>query len=582
MAAASDAIAGAAQAGDRSIRRTREQVFLAAFVAVPLLFLAVTLIGPLAMIVMKSLQDKRGGFVWFDNYLSYFSTPRALELITNSVWVSVVATLVSVSLAFGFAAALARTRIPGKAAFRAIAFAPMLAPSLLSALATVYLFGNQGLFKGLMFGHTIYGPIGIIICHVFYTFPLAFLLLSTAFESADGRLYEAAQSLRASRTRVFFTVTLPGVRYGLVSALCIVFTMTITDFGIPKVIGGQFRVFATEVYRQVVGWQNFQLGAVISTVLLVPAIVSFVVTRAMSRDFIISGQTRVPFEPKPTRAQNVAGFAFCSIVAVAILGIYAMAAFGSLVKFWPYDLSLTLSNYDFNGKTDIGWKAVWTSVLIAFFTSLVGTVLALMSAYAVERPILPAALRNLTQGISLIPSAVPGLVLGLGYLAFFNNPSNPLNVLYGTLTIMVVCSIVHFYTVAQSTFQTALKKIDPNFESVSESLRVGRFALFKRVTLPLLLPTIIDVLAYFFISTMTTTSAVIMIYVPATVTATIGIVSLDDNGTIATAIAMGMVVVAICLVARMLEVWMRSRLSRGTPGAPRRMRSGSTRPAAAA
>ena len=150
--------------------------------------------------------------------------------------------------------------MPVKRLFRTIALIPILVPSLLPASALVYLFGNQGLLKGLLFGGSIYGPIGIVIGEVFFTFPHALLIISTALAISDARLYEAARGAARHARRTFWTVTLPGARYGLISAAFVVFTLVITDFGVPKVIGGQFNVLAIDIYKQVVGQQNFADG----------------------------------------------------------------------------------------------------------------------------------------------------------------------------------------------------------------------------------------------------------------------------------------------------------------------------------
>src|SRR5690606_22967237 len=149
--------------------------------------------------------------------------------------------------------------------------------------ALIYLFGNQGVFKGLLMGHEIYGPIGIIIGEIFFAFPHALIILVTALSVADQRLYEAADSLRANPTRIFMTVTLPGCRSGLISASMVVFTLIFTDFGVPKVIGGSYNVLATDVYRQVIGQFNFQMGAVVGLLLLFPAVISFTVDRLVQR-----------------------------------------------------------------------------------------------------------------------------------------------------------------------------------------------------------------------------------------------------------------------------------------------------------
>ncbi|MFQ3622241.1 MAG: ABC transporter permease subunit, partial [Acetobacteraceae bacterium] len=229
---------------------------LAAGVVFAGLFLGIALVLPLGTLFLKSFEDDQGRFVGLANYVRYVETPALAGSLWNSLWTAGLTTAIVVPTAFVFAYALTRSAIPGKALFRAIALIPILAPSLLPALALIYLFGNQGLLRAWLFGGTIYGPLGIIISQVFYTFPHALLILTTALSGTDARLYEAAEALRASRIRVMRTVTLPTARYGMVSAGFVVFTLVMTDFGIPKVIGGSFSVLATEVYKQVVGQQN--------------------------------------------------------------------------------------------------------------------------------------------------------------------------------------------------------------------------------------------------------------------------------------------------------------------------------------
>ena len=210
-----------------------------------------------------------------DNYITYFSTPALFRSIKNSLFISILTTLITVSLAFGFAYALNRSTMRFKGVFRIIAMIPILVPSLLPGIALVYLFGNQGMIKGLLFGNEIYGPIGIVIGSIFFTFPHALIIITTALAISDARLYEAAISLRASAWKTFWTVTIPGARYGLISASIVVFNLVITDFGLPKVIGGQYNMLAVDIYKQVIGQQNFEMGAVVSMVLLVPAMMAF-------------------------------------------------------------------------------------------------------------------------------------------------------------------------------------------------------------------------------------------------------------------------------------------------------------------
>ena len=277
---------------------------------------------PLYTMMSKSVRDHDGVFVGFANYIDYFSTPALTYSIWNSLQVASITTFITVTIGFTFAYALTRSCIPLKGLFQSITMIPILVPSLLPGIALVYLFGTQGLIKGLMFGHSIYGPIGIVIAEVFFTLPHAIIILITSLSIADSRLYEAAVALRASRLRIFLTVTLPGCRYGLISAAFVVFTLSITDFGAPKVIGGDFNVLATDVYKQVIGQQNFEMGAVVSVVLLIPAALAFAVDRVVQRRQVALLSSRaVALEPKPDRTFDAAMLGFCVVVSVFLLGM---------------------------------------------------------------------------------------------------------------------------------------------------------------------------------------------------------------------------------------------------------------------
>ena len=348
--------------------------------------LVAVVVLPLASMFIKSLQDRSGAFVGGANFAAYFSTPALFYSIYNSLTVSVITTVIVITISFGYAYALTRTCMPWKPLFRAIALIPILAPSLLPAISLVYLFGNQGFVKGALMGETIYGPIGIVIGSAFWTLPHALIILVTALSLADGRLYEAAVALRASRLRTFFTVTLPGAKYGLISAIFVVFTLVITDFGVPKVIGGQYNVLATDIYKQVIGQQNFQMGAVVSVVLLAPAVLAFAIDRLVQRKQVALLSARaVPYEARPQRARDWTMFGFCSLVALAILTVIGTAAYASFVKYWPYNLSFTLRNYRFDLVDGGGWSAYRNSIEMAAWTAVIGTMVVFSGAYLVEK-----------------------------------------------------------------------------------------------------------------------------------------------------------------------------------------------------
>ena len=541
------------------------------FIGVIGLYLVAALALPLGLMLAKSFEGPREEFVGLANYVRYFSTPALFQSIGNSLWVSILSTLITVPTAFVYAYALTRSRIPFRGFFKTVALVPILVPSLLPGLALVYLFGNQGLLKAALLGHSIYGPIGIVMAEVFTTFPHALLIILAALALADARLYEAAVALRASRARIFWTVTLPGARYGLISATFVVFTTVVTDFGAPKVIGGQYNVLATDVYKQVIGQQNFQMGAVVSVILLVPAIFAFLVDRAVRRRQVALLSARaVPLEPKPQPLFDLAMLAYCVVVGLALLSIVAVSQFAAVVKFFPYNLTLTWAHYDFDQKGGGGWASYYNSIRLALLTSVVGTFVVSVGAYLVEKARGFALGRGLFHFLAMLPMAVPGLVLGLAYIFFFNAPGNPLNVLYRTMTILVINTIVHFYTVGHLTALTALRQMDPEFETVSASLKQPFYRTFWRVTVPVCLPSTLDIAIYMFVNAMTTVSGVVFIYGPKTELAAISVLNMDDTGEIASAAAMAMMIFYTNVAARMLHLLLARWLERRTQAWRRR------------
>jgi iron(III) transport system permease protein len=513
------------------------------------LVLAAFLAAPLAALLAQAVEDRDGAFVGLDNFIAYVQTPALTQSLWNSVWVAAVVTLVTVPAAFTFAYALTRSCMPLKGVFRTLALTPLLAPSLLAAISFIYWFGNQGILKGIFFT-SIYGAPGIIISEIFAVFPHALMILITALALADARLYEAADALGTRRARKFLTITLPGAKYGLISAALVTFTLVITDFGIPKVIGGNFDVLATDIFKLVIGQQDFQRGSVVAVFLLAPALLTFAVDRFIQRKQTSMLTARaVPYSPRPSRGFDLAMTAYCLLVAALMLATFGMAVYASLVKFWPYDLSFSLKSYTYGLiDAEVG-SAFFNSLKLAFATATVGTAIVFIGAYLLEKTKGVNWLRPGVHLLALLPMAVPGLVLGLAYIFFFNAPGNPLKFLYHTMTLLVLCTIVHFYTTGHLTALTALKALDAEFESVSASLKVPFYRTFWRVTLPICTPAMVDISRYFFINAMTTISAVVFLYSPDTKVASIAVLNLDEAGEQGPAAAMAVLIAATSLAA---------------------------------
>ena len=520
------------------------------------LVLVVFLALPLLAILLQALQGKDGEFVGLSNFIAYARTPALLDSLWNSIWVSALVTLVTVPLAFGFAYALARSCMRLKPLFRGITLIPLLAPSLLAAISLIYWFGNQGVLKNWMTGlgvAQIYGAPGIVLAECFAVFPHVLMILVTALSLSDARLYEAADAMGTSARRKFFTITLPGAKYGLISAALVAFTLVITDFGIPKVIGGSFNVLATDVFKLVIGQQDFAKGAVVAILLLTPALLTFSVDGYVSRRQTAMLTARaVPYRPPPAPAFDAAMTLYCCVIAFLVLAMLGMAVFASFTSFWPYDLTPSLRHYVLglvDAEVSIGFV---NSLKMAAGTAVFGTALVFCSAYLLEKTRGMDGLRAFVKLLSMLPMAVPGLVLGLGYIFFFNAPGNPLNGLYHTLSLLTLCTIVHFYTTGHLTAVTALKGLDGEFEAVSASLKVPFYKTFWRVTLPICTPALVDIGRYFFINAMTTISAVVFLYSPETKVASIAILNLDEAGEIGAAAAMAVLIGLVSATATLL------------------------------
>ncbi len=525
-----------------------------------LFILLAFLAAPLLAILQQAAQNDQGEFVGLRNFLSYLQTPSLLQSLWNSIWVSCLVTFLVVPLAFVFAYALTRSCMPGKAIFRSISLIPLLAPSLLSAISLIYWFGNQGVLKDAMQAigiEQIYGAPGVVIAECFAVFPHVLMILVTALTLADARLYEAADALGTRSHRKFLTITLPGAKYGLISASLVSFTLVITDFGIPKVIGGNFNMMATDIFKLVIGQQDFSRGSVVALLLLSPAILSFGVDRYVSaRQTAMLSARAVAFVPKPDARHDWLMMTFCAFIASLMLAMLGMAIFASFASFWPYNLAPSLTHYKLgliDGEVGEGFI---NSLKMASGTAIFGTLLVFVTAYLLEKTKGMNLVRMPLQLLAVIPMAVPGLVLGLGYIFFFNMPSNPLHGMYQSMVLLTLCTIVHFYTTGHLTATTALKSLDAEFESVSASLKVPFYKTFWRVTLPICTPAMVDIARYFFINAMTTISAVVFLYSPETKVASIAILNLDEAGDIGAAAAMAVLIGLISAAATLFFAWL--------------------------
>jgi len=479
----------------------------------------------------------------FQNFQKYFTTSYTLSALWHSLYVSFATTVIVTVIIFFFAYGQTRTTISGKTFFRNIIMLPLVAPSIVQALALIYLFGRNGLITAHLL-HTqwnIYGATGIIVSEVLYCLPHAFVILYTTLSAVDIRLDEAAESLGASPFKVFTRITLPSAKYGIFSAAALTFNLTITDFGNPVVIGANYNVLATEIYAQVTNLYRFDLGATISIILLVPSMMAFMLNYYISRKTfsMISGAAK-PVIPPSRPLKKTLFTSYCSLVSFSIIVIFATVVLGSFVNIWPYDWSLTLRHYSF--PSIAGYSAIWTSVWVSLIVGVVGAFLTLVASYVMEtrKPFFKQGIYFL----SVMPAAIPGLVMGLGYILAFNKPYY---FFYGTPWIIVINIIICNFTLGILSSISNLRNIDPSIEEASISLGGDTLGTFFRIIFPLSRVAFFQNFVYFFMRSMTTISAVIFLVSATVHLAAIEIIMLDNDGWTASANAMCTCIIVIVM-----------------------------------
>lgn len=529
------------------LRKGQAELLVAAVAILPL---ALFVLYPLWSIFRQSLLLPDGHWT-LDYYARYIQDAHFRVALTNTLSVSFWATLATTAIAFGYAYALRRTQVPGKALWHGVMLLPLFAPSLIQALGVQFLLGRNGIVnRYLGTDIDIYGFWGILLSNVLYGLPHAYLVLSVALGAADARLYEAAKLLGAGGFRQFFTVTLPAARYGILSALFLGFAINISEFGNPMVVGGDYNVLATEIYNQVAGQANFHLGAVIGVLLLFPVLVSVVAEKWVGRRQAAVSSQATPYRPVRDWRLDGPMLGFLALVALAIVAVVGVVVVASFTRLWPYNLSFTLQHYSLDVPG--GYGALWVSLKMSLATAAVGVIVATTGAMVAHR--LSSRLRQVLYLLSVVPAAVPGMVLGLGYVLAFNNPGIPLYWLYGTVALLSLCTVYHYHAQAFLIATTGLKQVDDRLQEASATLGAGSLYTARHVTLPLIRPAMGSIGMFYFMHSMVTISALIFLVSPGATPAAVSILLLNDAGNWPQAAAFATVImvtiVAVMLAAR--------------------------------
>jgi len=390
-----------------------------------LIIFTISFVFPMGTLFSKAFTGNTGKFVGFANYKRYFNTPSLSSSVGNTVFISLVTTAFSSIFGLLYAYAITRTAIPGKTLFKYIALLPIFIPTAVHALGLVYIFGKQGFVTRLGFDISLYGRNGIIISEIIYTFPQAFLLFLVVLEYTDGRLYEACNVMGIHPFRQFLHVTLPEIKFTVINTLFVCFTLAFTDFGAPKVIGGSYNVLATDIYKQIAGQFNMNMGAVVGTLLLIPAVLSFIAERFISsKNMGALNSKTIPLAIKKNPVRDTLFFLFCIFIALSFVLLIVSLFVGAFSTLYPYNMKFTLKHFIFNKSTG-GIGSFGNSVYMSFLTAVFGTAFVFLFAYMMEKTEGFNILTKYGRLLSVLPLAVPGMVVGISYIFFFNAHNNP-------------------------------------------------------------------------------------------------------------------------------------------------------------
>lgn len=497
--------------------------------------LAAGLLWPLAELAILVADEGAGA--------AAFLTPYNLRAVGNTIAMGAAVALTATVLGFAVAYAITVTRAFGRGALKVLFLAPLFAPSIMPAIGLIYLVGSNGLLLNL----DLYGPLGVFLAGLVFALPHTVMQLRLNLATLDVKLLAAARSLGAGPWRRFATVTLVHARAGLANAFMIAFILTITDFGVPKMLAGDFPMLATEIYALAVGEQNFAAAGLLSLGLLIPALLALQVTRRFSQT-----QTKAVFQikdpdPSPVR-DAVAGILAWCVVGAELL-VIGVVIYGSFITFWPYETQLTLANYAFKNSA-YGISPWLHSLIVSFAVAVLGTGLAWIGAYlTVRMPQMPGVLRTGYDKLALLPVCIPGTVLGLAWAMTFSGTALFSGAL-GSLLLVIANTTIHLWSVPHITAKAGLSAMNARFETVGETLGAKRLTTIARVIVPLSRAELCDIFSYLFASAVTTISAVVFLYTPASIVAAVAAIDMIDSGFISEGAAMSCLIFVCALAVR--------------------------------
>lgn len=507
-----------------------------------LLFIACPL-----FLVMKLSVTGDAGFT-IEHFLRFLNTSGYRQAFMNSLFMAFTSTSVAVALGFIYAYTIVRTDVPGKRVFQSAAILPLISPPFVVGLSFLLLFGRRGLITYGLLGKPfeIYGWHGLLLVEVISFFPLAYIIISGVIQRLNPNLEYAAHNLGADGKHVFKTVTLPLLAPGILSAALIVAINVLADFGNPLLIGGPFRVLATEAYSEAVHIGDLEMSAVLCLILIIPTLTFFILQNywISKKSFITVTGMPTQLETRPvSKSVKALLFTICSLASAVIFMIYGSIILGALTKVWGVDFSLTLENLELVtiGKYSFQLR---NSLIAATSAGFICAVLGIIVAWLVRRKSFLG--RSFLEFISLLPLAIPGTVMGIAYILAFNVP--PIQ-LHGTALLVVLSMIFRALPVTVRAGVAALEQISKSIEEASVNLGANTIMTLRNVVLPLLKTAFTAGLVYTFIRSMNTVSTVIFLTFPGFQLASISLLGMAEHGYWSHAAALASIMIMITVMS---------------------------------
>lgn len=530
-------------------KRLSQEPLVFVLVGVCFMVLAVFVIYPLFMVLRQSVLDDLDEFIGLQNYLNFFQNPYFRQVLYNTLFISGLATAGALLVGTTFGYAMARTTIPLKPLFMVTAILPMITPPFVNAFAFILLLGRMGainllLEKYLGVKFIIYGWHGVVISQIITTFPLAFLVTSAAFSSFDTSMEDSAQDLGARDGRVFRTITLPLITPALMAATLLIFMSNLSAFGAPALLGGGLSVLAVESVMQTLGVMDWGMGTTISIIILIPSFLLFYFQNLYKskRSYVTVTGAPAHAEARPTPAR-IKWLLFVVLMGISgiIFVIYLVIFAGGFAKVWGVDNSFTLDHYRLlfkNAGRSIG-NSLWMASTGAFGAALVGLVI----AYLVERKTFLG--KKVMDFIGMLPYAIPGTMMGLGFVVAFSRP--PL-ILTGTAFILLLDYTIRRMPFGLRTGVSTLKQIDVTLEEASADLGAPWGITFRKVILPLMKPAFIAGVTFAFIRAITELTSTIFLVTPKWRVISVDIYNFVEAGSLGVAAAMSSLLMLMVIV----------------------------------